>query len=78
MVLIEDIAQTIKGILRRIENIEKGSQIKKIKVPDEGYFIPKVLSSDPASPTNNEVWINSTSNQLKWNKNGTIKTVTLS
>lgn len=78
MALIEDLAQTIKGIIRRIENLEKGSQIKKTKVPSDGYFVPKVLSSDPSDPVNNEVWINSTTNQLKWNKNGSIKTVTLS
>jgi hypothetical protein len=65
-------------IRRRIENLERGLIIKIITIPTDGAFIPKVVASDPASPKNNEVWINSTTNQLKWNKSGTIKTINFS
>jgi len=62
----------------RLEKFEKGFFIKKLSIPADGYFVPKIVTSDPVAPQNNEVWINSTSNQLKWNKAGVIKAVTLS
>jgi len=59
--------------------MEKGLVVKVITIPpdDTGALVIKVVSSDPGTPKNNEVWINSTSNQLKWNKAGTIKVVAL-
>lgn len=74
---MDEIRRIFADILQRVEKLEKGLIINKITVPanDTGVFIPKVVSSDPAAPVNNEIWINSTSNQLKWNKGGTIKTI---
>jgi hypothetical protein len=77
---MDEIRKMFVELQRQIEVLAKGLIIKKITIPSDttGYLIPKVLASDPASPVNNEVWINSTSNQLKWNKNGAVKAVTLS
>lgn len=70
--------QLIKTLQDRVEKLEKGIFIKKFTIPSDGYFVIKVVSTDPVSPQNNEVWINSSTNQFKWNANGTIKAVTLS
>ena len=72
---MDQIRNILNDLKNRVENIEKGLVIKIITIASDGAFIPKVVSSDPGSPKNNEVWINSTSNQLKWNKSGTIKTI---
>ncbi len=72
------LTQLIKDLQLRVEKLERGTFLTKLSIPSTGYFVIKVVSSDPGSPQNNEIWINSSSNQLKWNKNGTIKAVTLS
>ena len=77
---MDSIRALLKDLSDRLEKFERGFIIKRLTIPpnDTGSFVPKVVTSDPGSPVNNEVWINSTSNQLKWNKAGSIKTVTLS
>jgi len=75
---MEELRRLLTDLMRRLETIEKGLIIKIITIPSDGAFVPKVLSSDPGSPKNNEVWINSTTNQLKWNKGGTIKVINFS
>jgi hypothetical protein len=67
----------INDIINRIEKLENNLVIKKFTIPSDGYLVPKVLSSDPVSPTANEVWINSTTKQLKWRDGGTTRAVTL-
>lgn len=77
---MDELRRLLNDLDTRLQKIEKGLIIKKITIPFDtsGYLIIKVLATDPVSPVNNEIWINSTTNQLKWNKNGTIKAVTLS
>ncbi len=77
---MDEIRRFLVDLSTRLEKIEKGLVIKILTIPsdDTGAFVPKVVSTDPTTPKNNEVWINSTTNQLKWNKAGTIKAVTLS
>jgi len=76
---MDELRKIIVDLNRRLELMEKGLVVKIITIPpnDTGALVPKVVSSDPASPKNNEVWINSTSSQLKWNNAGTIKAVSL-
>ncbi len=68
----------ITDILRRLDALERNITIKKYSVPSDGFFVPKVLSSDPGTPQVNEIWINSTTKALSWNDSGTIRRVTLS
>jgi len=77
MALIDDLAQTLKSILRRIENLEKGSQIKKVKIPSGGKLVVDSYSSDPTAE-NGRIYYNTTSNKLKVCENGTWKTITTS
>lgn len=73
---MDHLRKIILDITNRIERLERNLTLNKLSIPSSGYFVPKVLTSDPASPQTNEVWINSTSNQLKWYTGTTIKTIT--
>ncbi len=77
---MDEIRRILNDLARRVEYLEKGLVVKKITIPADstGFLVIKIVTSDPVSPVNNEIWINLTSNQLKWNKSGTIKAVTLS
>ena len=75
---MDEIKRIIKDISDRLEKFERSFTVKKLTIPSDGYFVLKVLTSDPVAPQVNEMWINSTTNQIKWNKSGTIKVVTLS
>lgn len=77
---MDEIRRILNDLARRVEYLEKGLVVKKITIPTDstGFLVIKIVTTDPVSPVNNEIWINTTSNQLKWNKSGTIKAVTLS
>jgi len=77
---MDEIRRILNELSRKVENLEKGQVIKKITIPTDttGFLVIKIVTSDPVSPVANEIWINSATNQLKWNKAGTIKAVTLS
>lgn len=70
--------QMLKALQNRVEKLEGGAFLTKLTIPSGGYFVPKVVSTDPSSPKTNEVWINSTTSQLKWYTGSTTKVVTLS
>lgn len=77
---MDELRRILNDLQIRVEYLEKGLVVKKITIPADstGFLIIKIVTTDPVSPVNNEIWINSTSNQLKWNNSGTIKAVTLS
>ena len=75
MNLISDLGQMLANMLRRIEVLEKTSQIKKVKIPSGGKFVIDSYTSDPPSETA-RIYYNTTSHKLKVNENGTWKTVT--
>ena len=70
--------QMIKDLQQRVEKLEGGTYLTKLSIPQKGFFIIKVVTSDPASPQTNEIWINSTTSQLKWYTGSATKAVTLS
>ena len=68
----------LSALQNDVEKLKMGIARKIIIPSDAGYFVPKVLSSDPASPQTNEIWINSSSHTLKWFDGTTTRAVTLS
>jgi len=76
---MDKITRMLQNIQNRLEKLEKGLFFKKLTIPpnNTGYLVPKVVTTDPSSPEDNEVWINSTTSQFKWNDGGTIKAVPL-
>jgi hypothetical protein len=77
---MDEIRRILHDFNQRLEKFEKGIVIKILTIPPDssGAFIPKVVSTDPLSPKTNEIWINSTSHQLKWWDGTTLRAVTLS
>ncbi len=70
--------QLIRNLQDRVEKLEKGMFIKKITIPSDGYFVIQKLSSDPASPTEGQIWENTTTHTLKTYLNGAVKTISAS
>ncbi len=65
---------------RRFENIIADLQrkVEELRTNQLRYlFVPKV-EGDPTSPTNGQLWYDTTTNQLKVYKNGSVRTVTTS
>jgi hypothetical protein len=62
---IDILSRIITALQNDVERLKMGIA-RKITIPTDGYFVPKVVSSDPVSPQTNEVWINSTSKTIKW------------
>lgn len=75
---MDEIRRILTNLQYRLENIEKGLVVKKITIPSDGYLVIKTLATDPTTPQANEIWINTTTNQLKWYNGTTTKAVTLS
>lgn len=75
---MEELAEIIKGLEKRIELLEKTRVINTLIFTDEGTLVVPVVTDDPADPTNGQIWYNSTSNELKIEKNGTVRTITTS
>lgn len=69
--------QKIMGMIRDLQ----AASIRMVKVvfPDNRgtMRVPK-YTTDPASPTDGEIWYNMTSNTFKCRENGTTKTFTTS
>lgn len=65
---------------RRLENIIASlqRQIEELRTNQLSTLVVPVVTTDPASPTNGEIWYNSTSHELKVYKNGSIRTITTS
>jgi hypothetical protein len=74
---MEEWKRIINEIFTRLEKLETNTNLKEVTIPEDGYIIPKRIASDPVSPVEGEIWINTTSNTLKVRINGVTKTVTL-
>lgn len=75
---MELIRKLITDLESRIEALERNLTIKKITIPSDGYLVIKKVSSDPSSPVDGELWLNTTTNLFKVRINGVTKTVTVS
>lgn len=75
---MDKILELLSGFKKRLEILEKPKTIKKVILPSDGTFMPPVIAGDPASPTEGEMWYNSTSHTWKGRKNGSTVTFTTS
>ena len=76
---MDKLTQIVHDLQLKVEILLKGIIINRLTIPgdDSGSIVIKVVASDPDAVAN-EIWINSTTNTLNWNKGGTTKKVTLS
>ena len=64
------------ALLRKIEALER--MVRELRNVKLAFFCVPKVASDPASPIDGQMWYNTTSNELKVRKNGTVRTVTTS
>lgn len=75
---MDDFIQILKRIEDRLANLEKSRVIQTLVFTSEGTLVVPVVTADPSTLTNGQIWYNSTSNELKVRKNGTTRTITTS
>lgn len=74
MNLIDEILE----LKQKVRTLEQNTEIRGITFPSDGYLIIPVVTADPASPSNGEIWYNSITNKFKCYENSTVKTFTTS
>lgn len=65
MINIEDLAQELKEIHKKIEDLQTNTSINNLTIPTDGKLVVPVVSSDPVSPVEGQIWFNTTSNKYK-------------
>lgn len=65
---------------KRLENQMKGLRqlLEQLKTNQLNVLIVPIVTSDPTTTTDGQIWYNSTSNQFKGKKNGSVVTFTTS
>lgn len=66
----EKLKDILVGYKKRIGKLEKALNFRELIFPADGKLVVPVMSSDPASPVDGEIWYNSTSHTYKGRENG--------
>lgn len=74
---MDEIKNLLAEFRKRIESLEKKLSIKNLTFPTDGKIVIPVMTADPASPVNGQMWVNSTSGTFKIRIGGVTKTVTI-
>lgn len=72
-----DILKVIKNLEDRVSILER-MPITSLKMGDSGVLVIPVVTADPSTPEEGQIWYNSTSDTFKCYQNSTIKTFTTS
>lgn len=76
---ILDFDKFLADLRKRIEVLERaGTRLKNIIAATDGVMRPPVMTSDPASPTEGDIWYRSDTHVWRGRKNGTTVTFTTS
>lgn len=75
---MKEIKRILVDFKKRIQRLERAVVFRTLIFPSDGTLVIPVMSSDPASPQDGEIWYNSTSNTFKCRENGVTKTFTTS
>ena len=74
--MYEKIEKILINFKKRIIKLENKFNFTTLVFPSDGKLVIPSMTSDPASPTDGEIWYNSTSNTYKGRENGTTVTFT--
>ena len=74
---MDEIIQMFQKIWDHIGVLERARTIKNLTFPADGKLVVPVMDTDPLTPTNGQMWVNSTSSQFKIRVGGVTKIVTL-
>lgn len=77
MALEPNILEEIKDLKKRVQSLERASQIKNVKIPTGGRIVVNSEAADPPVQ-NGKIYYNTTTNKYKVCENGTWKTITTS
>lgn len=72
------IVKIIKRILNEIELLKTQNKISNLTLPADGVLVVPTFTTDPTTPSNGQIWYNTTSGTFKCYENGTVKTFTTS
>lgn len=73
---MDKIIEILQSMERRIEALERQATINTITFPSDGKLVVPSMTSDPASPTDGELWYRSDTDVYKVRQNGVTKTIT--
>lgn len=73
----DDLQRELISMRKRIEELERVRLIQNLRLPANGAFSPPIVTSDPASPVDGDIWYRSDLDEWKGRKNGTTVTFTV-
>lgn len=77
--LIQEITDFLANLRKRIEKLERsGTRLTNIIASPDGVLRPPILTADPASPTEGDIWYRSDTHVWRGRKNGSTVTFTTS
>jgi hypothetical protein len=68
----------LADLRRRVEKLEKGFNRSNVILPSDGILKPPVVAGDPTSPTEGQIWYDSSSHTWRGRKASTTVTFTTS
>lgn len=74
--MYEALRKLLVNFEKRLKRLEDNTTFATLVFPADGKFVVPAMTSDPASPTDGEIWYNSTSNTYKGRENGVTVTFT--
>jgi len=74
----DNLVKVIEDLTNRVNKLERGVYINNVTIPPTGSLVIQKTATDPVSPTNGQIWYNTTSNSFKCYQNGAVKTFTVS
>lgn len=75
--IIKDFETWLASLRKRVEILERtGTRLKNIIAATDGVFRPPVMTSDPSSPTEGDIWYRSDLHTWRGRKNGSTVTFT--
>lgn len=74
---MDEVVRIIQELRRNVDALMRAASIRNLTFPADGKLVIPVMTVDPDTPVNGQVWVNSTSSQLKVRIGGVTKVATL-
>lgn len=68
---MDEIIALLSGFRRRLEKLERFLERRRVVVPSDGVLVAPVDTSEPSSPTNGQIFYNSSTHKLRVYANST-------
>ena len=74
---MDEVVRIVKELQRAVESLQRARSVSSLTFPEDGKLVIPVMTADPTLPANGQIWVNSTSSQLKVRIGGVTKVATL-